>query len=382
MGHSEPSVTSTRAGRRKTRYGDGTLYQRGRVWWIKFYVDGRPHYESTKAEHLEDARRVLDTRRGQRAKGEPIQTRLDHVTYAEAAKALCDHYRVTGARDLAEAEGRLAHLDAWFAGRRLATIGPTDAQQYALARQQDGAANATINRELAVLGRMLRLAYMHNRLARVPTFTKLVEAPPRAGFVDHAAFEAVRRHLPEDLQVAVTIAYTFGWRRNEVLTLEQRQLDLAAGTLRLDPGSTKNDDGRMVYLTPELAALLREQLARVRRLEQQMGAVVPALFPHLGPRFAGRPIRDFRRAWATACRLAGVPGLLKHDLRRSAVRNMEQAGVPRSVAMKLTGHRTEAVYRRYAMVSPADLKAAAGRLDSYKNGYNRPRRLETRRANG
>jgi hypothetical protein len=75
-----------------------------------------------------------------------------------------------------------------------------------------------------------------------------------------------------------------------------------------------------------------------------------------------------------------MPGLLNHDLRRSAVRNMEQADVPRSVAKKLTGHRTEAVYRRYAMVSPADLKAAAGRLDSYKNGYSRGRSLETHRA--
>ena len=104
------------AARRKARYGDGTLYQRGRVWWIKIYVDGRPHYESTGTEHVEDARRVLDTRRGERAKGEPIHARLDHVTYAEAAQALREHYRVTGARNLTEAEWRLAHLDAYLPG--------------------------------------------------------------------------------------------------------------------------------------------------------------------------------------------------------------------------------------------------------------------------
>ena len=61
-------------------------------------------------------------------------------------------------------------------------------------------------------------------------------------------------------------------------------------------------------------------------------------------------------------RKAGLPGLLVHDLRRSAVRRMEQAGVPRSVAMKLTGHRTESVYRRYAITSDADLRDAAKRL--------------------
>jgi integrase len=376
-----PARASARA-RRKPRYGDGTLYQRGRVWWIKLYVDGRPHYESTGTEHVEEARRVLDKRRGQRASGAPIRPRLDRVTYAEAAQALRDHYRVTGDRDVAEAEGRLAHLDRVFAGRRLVTIGPSDGERYALGRQRDGAANATVNRELAVLGRLLRLAVDQGQLLQAPRLAKLAEAPPRAGFVDQSAFEALRQHLPPDLQVVVTIAYTFGWRRNEVLNLQQRHLDLAAGTLRLDPGSTKNDDGRVVHLTAELVGLLRAQLTRVRRLEQARGAVVSALFPHLAGRFAGRPIRDFRKAWTRACQRAGVPGLLKHDLRRSAVRNMEQAGVPRSVAMKLTGHKTEAIYRRYAMVSPADLKAAAARLDGYRNSYTRPRRLETRRATG
>jgi hypothetical protein len=66
-----------------------------------------------------------------------------------------------------------------------------------------------------------------------------------------------------------------------------------------------------------------------------------------------------------------VPGRLRHDFRRPAVRNMERTRAPRSVGTKLTGRKTEAVYRRYAIVSDADLKAAALRLDSYILGDNR-----------
>ena len=109
---------------------------------------------------------------------------------------------------------------------------------------------------------MFRLGYENGKVMRVPPIKMLKESAPRAGFFEPEQYEAVRRRLPPDLQAAVAIAYTCGWRtRSEILTLERRQVDLKAGTLRLEPGTTKNREGRVVYLTPELRTLVVEQLA-------------------------------------------------------------------------------------------------------------------------
>jgi integrase len=76
----------------------------------------------------------------------------------------------------------------------------------------------------------------------------------------------------------------------------------------------------------------------------------------------GRPIRDLYKRWREACKAAKISDRLIHDLRRTAVRNLERAGVPRSVATKLTGHKTESVYRRYAIVAKADLTEGVAKL--------------------
>lgn len=341
------------------------LYKRpdSGVYWIS-YVDarGKRVRESTKTTDRDQAQRILDDKRGRIARGEVLLPRADRVTYEEARADLVAYYETHGTRDLAEAGFRLTHLDGFFAGWRLAGIGQAEVTAYAKARRDAGAAAGTVNRELATLSKMLRLAYEHGKLQRVPVVKKLREADPRAGFVTREQFATVSRHLPEELRTAALVAFTFGWRKQEVLGLQLRHLDLAAGTLRLDPGKTKNREGRVVHLTPELRGALSAQVARVRALEKTSGRIVPWLFPHLEAPLAGERIVDPRKAWADACKKAGLPGILFHDLRRSAVRNMEQAGVPRSVAMKISGHRTEAVYRRYAIVSDADLAAAARKL--------------------
>jgi integrase len=347
----------------------GSLYWRGNVLWAKYYLNGRPIRESTGKSKQKEAETWLKEREGAVASGQPVLPRADKIRYDEVREDLERHYETTGSRGLNEAGWRFDHLDKFFRGCKLVGITGDVIVRYISRRQGEGAANGTINRELGVLMKMLNLAYENGKLLRLPVVHKPKEAAPRQGFFEVEHFEAVRRRLPEDLQVAASIAYTFGWRtQSEVMTLDRRHLDLEAGTIRLDPGTTKNDEGRVVYMTPELKRQVTAQVDRVRSLERELGRIIPPLFPHLRGRFKGRQRRDYRKAWATACRDAGVSGKLRHDFRRTAVRNMVNAGVPERVAMTVTGHKTRAVFDRYHIVSPGDLQDVARRLAGTATG--------------
>jgi integrase len=333
--------------------------------WIKFYRNGRPFRESTGTLDMAEAKRKLKEREGDIAKGHFTGLAGDRLKYDDLAADLRRHYETTGSRDLKEADVRFKPLAAFFGGYKARVIEPDLVTRYVQKRQAAEVSNGTINRELAVLIKMLRLAYEQNKLARIPKIQKLKEAPPRAGFFEPSDFETVRSHLRPDHQVAVTIAYTYGWRmQSEVLTLPLAQVDVEAGTLRLAPGTTKNGDGRVVYLTPELQGLLVGQIERVKALGKRLGRIIPYLFPHLETRLAGQRMKDFRYTWATACKNAGLLGMIRHDFRRSAVRNLSNAQVPQTVAMRITGHKTDAVYRRYCIVSPGDLQEATRKLSA------------------
>ncbi len=132
--------------------------------------------------------------------------------------------------------------------------------------------------------------------------------------------------------------------------------------MRIEGYATKNEEARTFPFAahPALRGLLEAQQALVKDMQRVLGVVIPWVFP----RASGKQLGAFRRSWDRACREAGIPGRVPHDLRRSAVRNLERAGISRSVAMKLTGHKTEAVYRRYAIVSESDLAEAVKKLSS------------------
>ena len=152
----------------------GSLCKRGKVWWTQVYVGKRAVRQSCQTEKLPEARRILAEREGKLAVGQPVG-QIVALGYDEAALDLRQHYQTTGSRDLEEAGYRLKHLDAFIADQRLETIGPASITAFASLRQKQGAANGTINRELATLSRLLRLAYEQDKLARLPVIRRLKE---------------------------------------------------------------------------------------------------------------------------------------------------------------------------------------------------------------
>lgn len=165
----------------------------------------------------------------------------------------------------------------------------------------------------------------------------------------------------------LTLAYQFGWRKAELLGLRVSQVDLKARTIRLNPGTTKNLQGRVVKLTGEAV----DELVNCLHGKASDDFVFS--------RTDGRKVSDIRSRWQVACHKLGLglyevkrvngkrtrryEGLVFHDLRRSAVRNLVRAGVPEVVAMRITGHKTRSVFDRYNIVSEADLADAAKRLE-------------------
>ena len=228
-------------------------------------------------------------------------------------------------------------------------------------RQAEGAASATINWELAALKRMFTLAIQAGTLLQRPHIPMLGGDNVRRGFFERDQFDSVRRHLPSALQGVATFAYLTGWRtRSEILSLQWHQIDMQAGVVRLDPGTTKNREGRVFVFRgiDELRQTLEGQLAERKQLEKK-GTVCPSVFHR-----DGHPIKSYRRTWITACKHAGCPGHLPHDFRRTAVRNLVRAGVPDVVAMRMTGHKTRSVFDRYDIVSESDLTDAAAKLNA------------------
>jgi len=352
----------------------GSIYRRGSVYWVQYYRAGKAFRESTGSTRITDARQLLKMREGDAVRGMPIVPKVSKTTFDELAADVVADYRINKKRSLDKVIQRVEkHLRPFFGGRLASTIGAADVRQYVVQRQKEGAANATVNRELAVLKRGFSLGAQAKKVMAKPHIPMLAENNVRQGFFEQEQFDAVCANLPEHLRALATFCYITGWRISEVVSLQWRQVDMRAGLVTLEVGTTKSGAGRRFPFTDNLRALLMDQRAVTQTLERERGIIVPSVFHHRG----GQPIKKFRRAWLTACRKAGYPGLLVHDFRRTAVRNLVRAGVPQSVAMAMVGHKTAHVFRRYDIVSEQDLRDAAERLNTAHHKHSVPARVST-----
>jgi integrase len=213
---------------------------------------------------------------------------------------------------------------------------------------------STVNRELGILHRAFQLGYQQDPplVGRVPYFPKLTEGEPRKGFLKSEHYRNLLSELPQELKLLFVIAYHVGLRKGALLRVKWEQVDLASSCIWME--------GKKANRKPEPVAV---PIYGDMRLYLEMQ-------PHTSEYLFARgsaPIKDFRRSWNLACQSAGVPGLLFHDLRRTAVRNLRRAGVAESVIMKITGHRTRGVFERYNITDQSDTLEAGKLAEEFLN---------------
>jgi integrase len=357
----------------------GHIYRRGNIYWIKYYRNGKPYRESTKSKKEADAKRLLKKREGEISSGKLPGIHFDRVMFDELAEDHLNDLEINHRKTVKRTEHCIEHLRKAFEFFRVVDITTGSIKKYIINRISEGAANATINRELSALKRMLTLGYEHEppKVIRIPKIPMLQENNVRQGYFEHGQFLALRNALPDYLKGFVTFAYKIGWREAEISKLKWQQVDLNQGIVRLEPGETKNKEGRTVYLDEELKQVFNQQWEnRVKSAK-----ITPFVFVNAT---GSDRIRDFRKVWNRACRNAGIgygykvnkgyvekwqteysAGPIFHDFRRTAVRNMVRSGIPERVAMMVSGHKTRSVFERYNIGNDDDLKMAAQMQAAY-----------------
>jgi len=272
----------------------------------------------------------------------------------ELADDFLRDYRINGRKSVDDANARWTlHLQPFFGPLRAVEVNNPLLTRYIESRQQQGAKNATINRELAALKRMFSLGREHRKVREVPIFPRLKENNVRKGFLEDGQFRKLIEFCPELwFRALVEVGRTYGWRISELLKMRVCQIDMFSRTIRLEPGTTKNNDGREVTMTDSVYILLAECVSDKSAND------------YVFTRANGKPVRDFRSTWVKACQHACVPGLLFHDLRRTAARNLRRAGIAEGVIMKIGGWRTRSVFERYAIVDQNDIAAAVKKLEA------------------
>jgi integrase len=375
----------------KRERGDGSIYKRGRTWWIAFHLNSHLQRESAKTEDEQKALKILRARLKEVHAHEldpskPFITQRDRRrTISDLLGALENDFKIRGVASK-QALSNIKRAKADLGVVRAMALTADAVDEYIEQRLADGYAKASVNRVTQLVKQAYTLADLP-----VPKIRRLSEkGNERRGFFAESEIRGVIANLPEYLRDFVLFGYLTGMRRGEIASLEWADLDGDVLTLRGE--NAKTGEGRTIPLVGELAELIARR-REARQINFKDIVTLSSFIFHS----KGLPIREFRKSWRAACCAASVGklvcpncsadvddkrnctkclvtwkreelsyvGRLFHDLRRSAVRDLVRAGVPETVAMSISGHRTRAIFDRYNISNTRDQREALNRRAEY-----------------
>jgi integrase len=336
----------------------GTIYRRDGSpnWSIKFYLDGVAQRETTATADRDQALEFLRRRIDEAENGRftPIAKR---PTFDDLRTRLLENYEFK--RNKTSPSVQVNRLREFFGQLLAEDITDERIVEYSAKRLRiDRVEPATLRRELAILKRMLRLC--SSRLPRIPVIDMPRVDNARQGFFEKKELRRILPQVPLHARYLVLFLYFTGWRSSEAFRLQWNDVDWEAQAVTLRDSKTREPRMFPFKYNWRVETVLRRQRAEVSRWELENTCLCTSVF-----HWNGKPIRKLRRSWTSACRRAGLPGRYLHDFRRTAVRNLIRAGVQQSIAMKITGHKTDSIFRRYLIVDEELLAQATGALSDF-----------------
>lgn len=327
----------------------GSLYKRGKWWWIQYYHKGKAVRESTRTTEKGIARARLIAREAE-SRGHSYND--GKLMFQVLLNDLYDDYLINRRKSM---EGLVYKLDSfirpYFAHLLVTDVTPTVIQTYIRKRLTDGVSNATINRELSYILRAFNLGALNGRIQYVPKIRKLAEAPPRTDSYTDEECATICKHLPDHIQKIVIFANWTGWRRSEILRIRKEHVDLEKNEIWIPPGMSKNNQPRIIAMSPTIHELVKE------RIESS-----PDDCPWVFHR-NGKQIKNFDNTWNLAIKKSGLIGKTFHGLRRTAAMRFDAKGISTRVIMEMMGHKTRTMFDNYRRVATKEIHEAVKKLE-------------------
>lgn len=342
----------------------GRIFKRGDIFWCAYYLRGQEFRESTKTTDDLEARKFLKARlrevgadvMGLQKFATPKSSKL---TVAQLVDSLTADFTL---RDILSEQNscNLRRVTKDFGNYKAAQLTPEIVDNYISGRVADGDKPASVNRVLQLLGQAYTLAKRRGTLSHAPYIRHLSEAGnARQGFFSEAELASVIAALPADLQDFVRFAAFSGMRKGEIASL--RWSDVDGDVLKLRAENSKNGNARLIPLAGELGEIISRRAAMRQVKINGVSQLCEFIFHR-----RGQQVGRFNKAWASATTAANVPDKLFHDLRRTGVRNMVQAGVSPQIAKKISGHKTDSMFQRYSIIVTDDVRVALQQTEAYR----------------
>jgi hypothetical protein len=242
-------------------YGSGSIYTRGRIFWISYMVRGEQVNESSKSRTRKDADTLLKKRMGEIESGRVVGSTT--LTVPDLLDRLQAHYIENERRSIGDLKGKIAALKEKFRGVRASEFGTGHISRLKASMKRDGAANATVNRYLATLRRAFRLAAQHDPplVGRVPHFELLPEDNARSGFLTDEPYRTVREWLPEHVKGLFIFGYHLGMRKTALKNLRRDQVDWPNRVIRAEAPRGAKKQGRALPIYGDMEPWLEMQMA-------------------------------------------------------------------------------------------------------------------------